>query len=213
MTMRKKLLITIACLSVILCTLVTGTIAWLIDDTATIVNKFTPSNIKVTLTEDNNGENYNFQMIPGKTYAKDPKVTVTTDIPCYVFVKVEENLGAWDEFETEGKNFKTFLKYSIAQGWTAVPNTPGVYYFKATENTAKNVLAGGTGNYANGQITVNGDAVTKEMMGKLYANDAVIEDVPKLTFTAYAIQSENLEYGNATTEQEMALVAWNTLNG
>ena len=182
MTLRKKLQITIVCLSVILCTLVTGTIAWLTDKTGSVTNTFTPSNISISLTEENKGDNYKFQMIPGKTYAKDPKVTVTTDIPCYVFVKVEENLGAWNEFQTEGKNFKTFLEYSIAPGWTAVPNTTGVYYFNTTVSTEKNVLA-------DDKITVS-SSVTKGMMDKLYANGEVIKNVPKLTFTAYAIQQE-----------------------
>ena len=201
MTMRKKLLITIACLSVILCTLITGTIAWLIDDTDPIVNTFTPSNIEVALTEENHGTDYKFQMIPGKTYAKDPNVKVTTDIPCYVFVKVEENLGAWNEFKTEGKNFKTFLEYSIAEGWTAVPGATGVYYFKTANSTTKYVLTGDAVN-ENGKITVSGANVTKAMMDKLYENDAVIENVPKLSFTAYACQQE----GFATPEAAWAEV-------
>ena len=189
MTMRKKLLITIACLSVILCTLVTGTIAWLTEKTPTIENKFTPSNIKVTLTEDNNGENYNFKMIPGKTYAKDPKVTVTTDIPCYVFVKVAENLGEW---ASAGKTFADYFDYSVITGdaaWKALDGVSGVYYREVSATGSFYVL-NSIGEHTNGAITVKGDAVTKEMMDKLYANDAVIENVPKLTFTAYVCQKE-----------------------
>ena len=64
MTMRKKLLITIACLSVILCTLVTGTIAWLIDSTGPIVNEFTPSNVDVDLVETKGDTTKKFKMVP-----------------------------------------------------------------------------------------------------------------------------------------------------
>lgn len=198
MTLRKKLWITIACLSVILCTLVTGSIAWLTDKTPEVKNTFTPSNITVQISETNfalgSDGNYSkeFKMIPGKTYAKDPKVTVSTDIPCYVFVKVEENLGAW---AGEG-NFSDFFTYSVRTGdneWTAVPNTTGVYYIETSANTVKYILADGTGDYVNGQITVSG-AVTKEMMEKLYVTGAAM---PTLTFTAYACQKEG--FANAAT--------------
>ena len=189
MTMRKKLLITIACLSCILCIMVTGTIAWLIDDTETITNTFTPSNITVNLAEENHDTDYKFQMIPGKTYSKDPKVEVTTDIPCYVFIKVEENLGAWAEV---GKTFSDYFTYSVRTStgdWTAVPGTTGVYYFKADAGTTgKYVLTGNTDINANGVITVKGDAVTKAMMEALI--NAGATQYPTLKFTAYAIQQE-----------------------
>jgi hypothetical protein len=177
---------------VILCTLVTGTIAWLTDKTPTIENTFNPSNIKVALTESNAENNkQDFKMIPGKTYAKDPKVTVAANSEdCYVFVEIKEDLGAWDEFKTDGKTFKSFLDYSLASGWTAVPGTTGVYYIEATANTEKYILAGGTGEYLNGQITVKGNTVTKAMMDKLYVQNAV---KPTLTFTAYACQKEGFE--------------------
>lgn len=191
MTLRKKLWITVACLSVILCTLVTGTIAWLTDKTPAIENTFTPSNIKVELSESNATDNkQNFKMIPGKTYVKDPKVTVTTDIACYVFVQVEENLGAW---AAEGKTFSDYFTYSVrtgTNGWTLVPGTTNVYYFVASANTEKYILVGGNDAYANGQITVKGDTVTKAMMDKLYVQNAVM---PTLTFTAYACQYEGFE--------------------
>lgn len=185
MTLRKKLQITIVCLSVILCTLVTGTIAWLTDKTDPVTNTFTPSNISISLTEDNKGDNYNFQMIPGKTYAKDPKVTVTTDIPCYVFVKVEENLGAWDN---TGKSFADYFTYSVITGtndWNKLADVDGVYYREVTSSGSFYVLSG-NGDYINGAVTVK-NTVTKADMDKLYVAGA---EKPTLTFTAYAIQQE-----------------------
>lgn len=183
MTLRKKLQITIVCLSVILCTLVTGTIAWLTDKTGSVTNTFTPSNISISLTEDNKGDNYNFQMIPGKTYAKDPKVTVTTDIPCYVFVKVEENLGAWDN---TGKSFADYFTYSVITGtndWNKLADVDGVYYREVTSSGSFYVLSG-NGEYINGAVTVK-NTVTKADMDKLYVAGA---EKPTLTFTAYACQ-------------------------
>ena len=173
MTLRKKLQITIVCLSVILCTLVTGTIAWLTDKTGSVTNTFTPSNISISLTEENKGDNYKFQMIPGKTYAKDPKVTVTTDIPCYVFVKIEKANG-----------FDDFMEYTMADGWNELAGITGVYY---REVSATDAAAGqGFPVLKDNQVTVKAN-VTKAMMDALYADTT---KYPTLTFTAYAIQQE-----------------------
>ena len=173
MTMRKKLLITIACLSVILCTLITGTIAWLIDDTESIVNKFTPSNIKVELTEVNKGDNYKFQMIPGKTYAKDPKVTVTNDIDCYVFVKVVETNNTWGELKA--------VVYTVDSGWTELQD--GVYYrvVDATADVADKTFSVIAGD----KVEIN-SKLDKAYMASLDADSKY----PTLTFTAYACQKD-----------------------
>lgn len=167
MTLRKKLLILIACLSVVLCTLVTGTIAWLTDKTDSITNEFTPSDISITLTE---SENLDLKMVPGKAIAKDPKVTVKANSePCWVFVKIEEST-----------NFDTFMTYAIADGWTQLTGVDGVYYRKVDAADADqefSVLAGDV-------VNVN-ETVTKADMNALTA-----ENYPTLTFTAYAIQQE-----------------------
>ena len=199
MTLRKKLLITIACLSVILCTLVTGTIAWLTDETTSIKNEFAPSTINIELAE---SENLDLQMVPGATIKKDPVVTVTANSEaCYVFVKIEKV-----------NNFDNFMEYTMADGWTALDDVAGVYYrtvAAANETQEFPVLTGNV-------VTVK-HTVTKAMMNALKPDDPNTTDVnestyPTLTFTAYAIQSEYLNYTGATTDAERALVAWNTLN-
>lgn len=184
MTMRKKLLITIACLSVILCTLVTGTIAWLIADTDPIENKFTPSNISISLTETKK----DFKMVPGTTFKKDPVVTVAPNSEaCYLFVQINENLGAWD---APGKAFTDYLTYTVAAGWESLNGYVGVYY--RTVSTSGNqqdfhVLA-------DDQVTV-GPSVTKGMMDMLYNQDGSVKEavLPTLTFTAYACQREGFD--------------------
>ena len=200
MTMRKKLLITIACLSCILCIMVTGTIAWLIDDTETITNTFTPSNITVELKETGTTNNkQEFQMIPGKTYAKDPLVTVTTDIPCYVFVEVEADLGVWSTYG----NFADFYTYSVVtgqNGWTKLESVNNVYYREVSTSGSFYVL-NGIGEYTNGAITVNGANVTKAMMDALVA--AGSSNYPTLKFTAYACQKEGFN---------SAALAWAEIN-
>lgn len=202
MTKNKKLLITIACLTVILCSLVTGTIAWLTAETPSITNTFAPSNIGLTLSE-TTGNSY--KMVPGETIIKNPVVTVSANSEaCYVFVKIDENLGAWTG------NFKDYLAYTVASDWIPLADVNGVYYVELDQDTA----AAGESYpvLKDNAITVSHENVTKEMMAKLYdASGNLVADLPKLTFTAYAIQSENLTDKDGDSDVD-AKDAWTLLN-
>ena len=193
MTLRKKLLITIACLSVILCTLVTGTIAWLTAETTTITNTFTPSNISISLTETTGGE---YKMVPGTTIKKDPVVTVAANSEaCWLFVKVEEKLGAWVGNSAEFSNYLTYSVITGSDGWTQLMdnnNNPvsGIYYREVGAFTTAqefHVLV-------DDKITVS-PSVTKGMMDMLYNQDGSVKEavLPTLTFTAYACQREGFD--------------------
>lgn len=154
-----------------------GAVAWLVAKTDTVVNTFTYGNINIALAE-TTGENY--KIIPGKDIPKDPKVTVTAGSEdCWLFVKVEET----------GTFVADKVTYAIADSWTQGNGTEipsNVYYREVSAEDAKNgvsyyVLAGNT-TYPNGVITVSSD-LTKENIPT--AN-------PTLTFTAYAVQKENI---------------------
>lgn len=154
-----------------------GTVAWLVAKTEPVVNTFTYGDINITLAE-TTGENY--KIIPGKDIPKDPKVTVTAGSEaCWLFVKVEET----------GTFVADKVTYAIADSWTQGNGTEipsNVYYREVSAEDAKNgvsyyVLAGNT-TYPNGVITVSSD-LTKENIPT--AN-------PTLTFTAYAVQKENI---------------------
>ena len=213
MTKRNKLLVTILCLACVLCALVSGTIAWLISQPGSITNTFTSSDVTITLTETKGTLTdgvRGFKMVPGEVIAKDPVVAVEAGSEaCYVFVKIDENLGSWSTYAVAGKNFKSFLNYTVdtAEGWTALEGYAGVYYIKVDANIANegksyNVLAGNV-------VTVSGENVTKAMMETLEASDA---NLPTLTFTASAIQVANLPDKNGDTTVD-AVDAWLILNG
>lgn len=184
--MKKKIALLLACVMAFGIA-VGGTLAWLTDDTAPVVNTFTDSDINITLeegvdTDKNRAES--FKMIPGYEIAKDPKVTVLAGSEkCYLFVKLEK-----------ANNFDNFMTYEMADGWTALgDNYPGVYYREvaASENNQPfDVLKGD-------KVIVK-DGVTKAMMDGLSP-----ANYPKLTVTAYASQYNK----NATTAFEPA-VAW-----
>ena len=66
-----------------------GTLAWLISQTAPVVNTFTYGDINIGLKEDTKGP---YTITPGKNITKDPKVTVTAGSEaCWLFVKVKED--------------------------------------------------------------------------------------------------------------------------
>lgn len=154
-----------------------GTVAWLVATSDTVTNTFTYGNINITLAE-TTGTNY--KIIPGTDIPKDPKVTVKGGSEaCWLFVKVEK-VGDIGTSTTDP------VRYAIDTGWAQLKDkdgkdVSGVYYrlVDAVNNdTAFNVLK-------DNKIIVSGE-LTKETI-KGYAVQQ-----PKLTFTAYAVQQENI---------------------
>ena len=194
MTKKTKCLkMMVAVLSVVLvmCLSVAGTLAYLQMMTKPVVNTFSPSNINLKLDE-TTGNTY--KMVPGVVIPKDPMVTVTADIDCYVFVQVKEST-----------NFDDYMTYAIANGWKlynsdsttidTVANDTYILYREVTAAEAQNgksfyVLAGDAQNL-NGIVTIKNE-VTKTQMDALYNTDGTVktDSQPTLAFTAYAIQKE-----------------------
>ena len=183
--MKKKVSIAVVALALVLCFTIGGTLAWLMDTTDPVQNTFTSGDVDITLVEtpntdtDNDGiaDSWSAQMIPGNTYAKNPKVTVTdsTDVDCWLFVRFEEN-----------GNAGTYLTYTSTltteNGWTQGNGNDiplNVWYREVSKdaNTKSwELLVANT-------VTVK-DSVTKGNMAK--AQEA------ELVFTAYAAQKDNL---------------------
>lgn len=189
--MKKKTLALFLVLALAFGGVIGGTVAWLTDTSEPVVNTFTDSDIDITLTESTGTE---YEMVPGYTISKDPKVTVEAGSEkCYLFVKLDES-----------DNFDSFLTYEIAEGWEQLKDAEnkdvnGVYYRVVDATTADvtfSVLKGD-------QVMVQG-RVTKEMM-----NNLTTENYPKLTVTAYAsqYQKNNNASDNAFTPNE----AWTNI--
>lgn len=185
--MKKKLVIAIMVL-ILAIGAVGGTLAWLTAQTDTVTNTFTTSGIEIGLSE-STGDSY--QMVPGYTISKDPTVEVVKDSEkCYLFVKVEKS-----------SNFDTFMNYEMAEGWTALDETAGVYYRVVDSSDADQTFAVLKGN----QVTVN-DTVTKDEMDTLNAEGATL---PTLEFTAYASQYYKNNTGKTDADKAFsAIEAW-----
>lgn len=186
MTHKKKLLITICCLTAILCAVITGTIAWLIDNTEPVVNTFTPSKIEVQLTEVSNTDDGKWEgkLIPGTELEKKATVTVDNDIDCWVFVKAEKS-----------DNLDTFIEWEIAEGWDELPGVDGVYYREVKADDDSKEFA-----VVKDNVVAVKNTVDKEDMNQLTQP----ENYPTLTFTAYAAQQAGLDTAQA---------AWEAING
>lgn len=164
----KAFVMTLA-MSLMIFSLIGGSISWLMTETDPIKNVFTYGDINITL-EETTGDKY--KMTPGRMLAKDPKITVLADSEdCWLFVKIEESAV---------KKLSDYISYDVADGWIALDGVAGVYYREVdnyVENVTYSVLAGD-------KVTVK-DTVTKEMLEKL--DDS---NYPTLTFTGYAVQRD-----------------------
>ncbi len=173
--MNKKSVAVLLAVLLVVGVAIGGTMAWLTSTPEPVKNVFTTGDVKLDLTEtdtvdDADGnKTKDFQMIPGWTIEKDPKVTVQAiSEACYVFVKAEKS-----------SNFDEYMTYEIAEGWTELAENTGVYYKEIDVITNTDTTYGVIKN-----DTVNvKDTVTKEMM-----NGLTEATYPTLTFKAYAIQ-------------------------
>lgn len=185
----RRMLFTLALVLVVAVASVGGTIAWLTATTAPVTNTFTVGDINIELKE-TKPENKTAKIIPGTDIEKDPKVTVKAGSEaCWLFVKVEE--VNWPTAkEADGTTRK--VKYAIADGWALVEEQTNVYYRVVDATTAATgvsyyVLKGDT-TYANGVVTVSENLTKTEAEAIGNGNSA-----PKLTFTAYAVQKDNVD--------------------
>ena len=179
-------------LAIALCavTLVVGsvaaTVAYLTDKTDPVRNTFTVGKIQIELTQEyplNNAV-----MVPGQTYDVDAKVSVLSGSEsCWLFIKVDK----------QPERFDDYLSYAVdGANWTqlkdAVGNdVPDVYYVEVSEGDAY----GGTAYDVNIDVTANPDC-TQEQYSALLASDGA----PKLSLTAYAVQSLGVDTAAAAWE-------------
>lgn len=165
--MKKKVL-SIVAVVLVLCCAIGGTLAWLTDRTASVTNTFTVGDINIELTETTT----NYKMVPGNTIAKDPKVTVQANSEaCWLFVKVEKS-----------SNFDNFMTYEMADGWTALPGVAGVYYREVAATTTATELS----------VLKDNSVLVKDGVTKTMLNGLDETTFPTLTFTAYAVQKDNV---------------------
>lgn len=173
-----------------------GTIAWLTDKTESVINTFTIGNIDIELAE-TTGASY--KMIPGDIIEKDPFITVVKGSEaCWLFVKVDEENTIAD-FTTD--SVTKYIEWEIADGWSPLTLNNGTVVVSGVYYREVQSLVDATGDTIIGVLKDNKVTVPAKIT-KTQLADADGANNPTLTFTAYAVQKENI----ATAED-----AWNAL--
>lgn len=185
-TVRKTLILA-ACAIMLVCATIAGTLAYL-TDTQDVTNTFTVGNVAITLneakvkpdgtyvTDVNNRTNSNkYHLLPGHTYTKDPKITVSEGSEdCYLFVKVENGLKG-----AEGTS--TIASQMASNQWVQVEGDVYVYATLKDGKTVPNVVTANTEVPVFDSFTISGNVDGEDLLA--YA------DV-KIKVTAYAIQAD-----------------------
>ena len=186
----KKTAILALTVLLVIGTVVSGTMAWLIARTEPVVNTFTYGDINLDLDESDTGDGDNdprtnkYEMLPGARISKDPKVTVEADsVDAWLFVKLDKSA-----------NFDDFMTYEIADGWTALPGEEGVYYRRTVRSESAQEFA-----VLKDNVVAVKEGVTKEMLNELDAGSA--DNYPTLTVTAYAVQNAGFDTAAAAWAQ------------
>ena len=202
--LSRKTLIAVASVALIAAFVIGGTLAWIIATDNSVVNTFTYGDISIDLSETDTGDNdgnydtNTYELVPGRTVRKDPKVTVAGGSEdSILFVKLEKS-----------DNYDDFMEdYAIGDGWAALDQTnyPGVYYRMTSKSDADQEYEV----IKDSEITMK-TTVTKAQLNALDA-DPANPTYPTLTVTAYAVQQEGI-VDAAKTDNENALAAWEIAN-
>lgn len=138
----KKILLSAVCILAVAGISVMGTLAYLTDSTEEVVNTFTMGNVDITLDEaavDANGvaiqgddrvTGNKYKMIPGKSYDKDPTVTVVKGSE-ESYVRMLLTVNCWKEINAichphGDTTLGTFFEGYEAQTWKFVKETDNV---------------------------------------------------------------------------------------
>ena len=181
--MKKKILS--VCLVVcLLATAIIGTTLAYFTDEKAVTNTFTTGDVTIKLDEtdvDTDGvatgegrkeEGNAYHLLPGKTYTKDPIVTVNAGSEeCYVFVRVNNTLSG---IESNAVDYVSIADQMDTNGWSVLnPTDPTLFVYQTT-------------------VTASDGAVELPVF-QSFTIDADLETVAEpgpIEIIAYAVQAE-----------------------
>lgn len=182
---KVKIIILVILGVIVLGTITAGTYAWLSGKTKLLNSSFTYGDIKISINDSNDSNNY--EIMPGTIITKDTSVSVKAKSEdCWLYVKIDKST-----------NFDEFMTYEVADGWISLEDNDNVYYrevSKMASDQKYNVIK-------NNVINVKSE-LTRQMI------DSISENYPTLTVTAYAVQRDN-----NIDALNNALDAWQLLDG
>lgn len=178
----KKKIVSVCLVVCLLATAIIGTTLAYFTDTAEVTNTFTVGNVDITLDEAKVGEDgqalasgertteNKYHLYPGKSYDKDPTITVADGSEnCYLFVKVVNGLA---DLEAEGNT--TIAAQMAAKGWKLVEDETNVYMQEGIYSANASVTVFDT-------FTIDKAETAATLAGAKNKN---------IVITAYAVQAE-----------------------
>lgn len=191
---RNRRIALTACLMIaVMVASIGGTLAWLTATTTPVVNTFTPADINITLAETTSN---NYPLVPGKPYAKDPKVTVLANSEkCWLFVKVNDNSAS--DYVDYTFRVDNGTSTDASDDWRQgdgndIPSN--VYYRVVDANTADQswyLLQGSEAN-PEGNVTIR-NTIVKSSTNAPTNVPVMPSNAPTLSFEAYAVQYYGFE--------------------
>ena len=152
-----------------------GTYAYLQGVSDDVVNIFNANQVTVDLQETTGSE---YDIIPGTSQEKDPKVTVTATVDAYVFVEVTDNTGG-------------LVNWEIAEGWKELTGFGKTVYYrevKASDEAYEfDVIK-------DNEVYYDASLINEDMLDE----NGELKDGLELTFKAYAIQKNMDTYSNGS---------------
>ena len=198
--MKKKIMA--AALAVcMMATLVAGMTLAYFTDTESKTNTFTVGNVDITLTEPSwlgDTSEDAVRLIPGKTIAKDPTITVaTTSQTAYTFMKVQLSADFLELLNTWATAQKVTDPSAVIGAWF---KTPEGYSPKIMAMGSDYVILGVLSPKAAGESVKYFDAVT--VPGTVTQNMIKANGTYTINITAYAIQAEGFVGENADAQAD-----------
>lgn len=139
----KRSLAALIALVLIICVAVGGTIAYIVTQTNSVENKFTPADVKIEIHETFDGTDKSSITVQNVNDAKN--------VPCYIRVKLVSNMQDDKGNVTGSAEINTF---ALGENW--FKGNDGCYYYKdvvAVGDSTANLLAtGATIRLAEGQV-------------------------------------------------------------
>ncbi len=187
MKAKTKALILSLCAILLVATSVLGTMAYLTSQDS-VTNTFTVGKVNITLDETDvdsapgssgpsRDQSNAYHLIPGSTYTKDPIIHVRGDSEsCYVFVKVENDLAAF-EAPTTADGYTNIAGQILDNGWLSLTGVANVYYKPYVKGQAETDLTVFT------ELKIADEANDVSGWGAI--------DGKTITVTGYAVQAEN----------------------
>ncbi|MBS5736852.1 MAG: hypothetical protein KHW62_02385 [Clostridiales bacterium] len=184
---KNVLIVSLASLLALVTLVGGGTFAYLIGNTEDVVNNFNSNQVTVSISETTG---YEYDIVPGTSQSKDPKITVNNTAAAYLYSIIIDN--------TDG-----LVGYEVEDGWTLLSGWDTkhmkVYYREVEADAIEKTFSV----LKNDQVTYDAAIENSDMLN----SDGTLKSGINLSFSAYAIQKDGFADALAAFEYSYSKVS------